>query len=401
MSWAAEPTVLGEVPAYSFFTPTFGQLTGPAKKVDLGVLREVDGATTTIYDDSAIFSFTNTGLIPLTGLQVDVMQPIFNGADVVGYEPAPRWLKLVGTPPSILEVGKRMTFQLASDLASEATVPSDGEYPNYVIRARSNEALPANASIYLNLTSDTDSALEVHVVNAYFGFDASTLPDGGAGISIPTATLEAYKDGVPGAAITLQQDGLDPTSEFQLPLIYRGVTGADGKVNLWRNQTNGAESTSLPAGRYQMVVKAAKHDSYSKLVVVKPGVNTFEQALLSYGAVTVEWEVREITLQDRYEVTIETTFETEVPAPVVTVTPAVINLPAMCPGDVYEVELLFENHGIISALNLNNPIPQSDEFLRIEPLVEIGETFDLPAKQTRRIAYRCIAKKALPDSECD
>ena len=398
---AAEPTVLGEVPAYCFFTPTFGQLIGPAKKVDLGVLREVDGETTTIYDDSATFSFTNTGLIPLTGLQVDVMQPIFSGNDVVGYEPAPRWLKLVGTPPGILEVGRSMTFQLTSDLASEANLPSDGEYPNYVIRARSNEAPPANASIYLNLTSDTDSTLNVHVVNAYFGFDASTLPDGGAGISIPTATLETYEDGVPGATITLQQDSLDTTSDFQLPLIYRGVTGADGKVDMWRNQATGVESTSLPAGRYQMVVKAPKHDSYSKLVVVKPGVNTFEQALLSYGAVTVEWEVREITLQDRYEVTIETTFETEVPAPVVTVTPAVINLPAMCPGDVYEVELLYENHGIISALNLDNPIPQSDEFLRIEPLVEIGETFDLPAKQTYRVAYRCIAKKALPGAACD
>lgn len=404
---AVEATVLGEVPAYCYFSQTFGQLTGPSKLISLSVLREMDGGVTTaVQDDSASFDFTNTGMIPLTGLQFDVMQRVVRDGSTVGYEPAPKWLKLTGALPEALAVGEAVELQLNTDLESqpEASLPANGSYGNYVILAKSNEAPSRTAAIELNVTSDSDSGLEVHVINAYFGFDASTLPDGGSGFSIPSDTLETYQSGVPGAKITLQQDDLQSVignNGWAMPLIYKGTTDEDGKVNEWTNLVTGETLPSIPSGRYQMSVEASKHDTYKGVLVIKPGVTGFEQIPLSYGAVTVEWEVREITLQDRYEVTIETVFETEVPAPVVTTTPAHITLPDMCPGDVFEVELIIENHGIISALDMENPIPESDAYLRIEPLVDLGETFDLPPRQSRRIAYRCICIKALPDSECN
>ena len=399
---SVDPVVLGEVTANCFFTQQFGQLTGPSRTIDLAVLREdSEDGSETITDDLATVTFTNTGLIPLTGLRFDVAQSIWNDNSVAGYEPAPDWLELVGSVPEVLAVGETVSLQLATNLANEAVLPANGVYKDYVVRAQSTEASDAFAYLDVTVTTDSNSTLEVHVVNAYFGFDASTLPDGGEGFSISTETLETYESGVPGATVTLQQDALASSSSWVLPLIYKGVTGSDGKVSSWTSQTDRSTSTSIPAGRYQMTVKAPKHDSYTQVLVVKPSVAGFEQIPLAFGAVTVEWAVREITLQDRYEVIIETTFETEVPAPIITIEPSYTSLPAMCPGDVFEVELFFENKGIITALNLENPIPDSDEFLRIEPLVNLGDTFDLLAGQTLRVAFRCIAIKALPGASCE
>ena len=404
---AAETTVLGEVPVYCYFSQTFGQLTGPSKIINLSVLRETDGdSTSAIQNDTASFSFTNTGLISLTGLQFDVMQKVLRDGSTVGYEPAPKWLKLTSASKNVLQVGKAIELQLTTDLdaQSKESLPSNGIYGDYVVLAKSKEASPVTAAIQLNVTSDSSSGFEVHVINAYFGFDASKLPDGGSSISIPSETLQTYQSGVPGAKITLQQDDLQTAinnTGWAMPLIYKGITGKDGKVSEWTNRVTGETSSSIPSGRYQITVEASKHNTYKGVAVIKPGITGFEQIPLSYGAVTVEWEVREITLQDRYEVTTETIFETNVPAPVVTITPDQIALPNMCPGDVYEVELIVENHGIISALDLKNPIPKSDEYLQIEPLVELGKTFDLPAQQSRRIAYRCICIKALSGSKCN
>ncbi|MGA1870214.1 MAG: RHS repeat-associated core domain-containing protein, partial [bacterium] len=108
--------------------------------------------------------------------------------------------------------------------------------------------------------------------------------------------------------------------------------------------------------------------------------------------VTVEWEVVPTIIEDKYEVKITTTFETDVPAAVVVVEPAGITLPDMEVGQVYNGELTLTNHGLVRAEELNYTFPESDKYYDYEPLAAIPET--LEAKQQIIVPYRitCLAK---------
>src|SRR5690625_5859658 len=100
--------------------------------------------------------------------------------------------------------------------------------------------------------------------------------------------------------------------------------------------------------------------------------------------ITIEWSVREITIEDRYEIKLEATFETNVPVAVVMFHPLSVQLPVMEQGDVFQGELTLTNHGLIRATNVRQTLPSSNdlvsfEFLRAVPeALEAGEVFTLP-----------------------
>lgn len=91
----------------------------------------------------------------------------------------------------------------------------------------------------------------------------------------------------------------------------------------------------LPTGRYRCRITANNHQEYSGRFWIKAGLTTTQEVFLEYNLVTVEWEVTEITIEDRYEITLQTTFATDVPAAVVVAEPASATVPYMQPGDVY------------------------------------------------------------------
>ena len=152
----------------------------------------------------------------------------------------------------------------------------------------------------------------------------------------------------------------------------------------------------VPAGRYKFRAKATNHQEIGGRLVVKPGITINQPVFLSYNLVTVDWSVREISIQDRYEITLNATFETDVPAPVVIMQPASINLPKMGVGDVFYGELTLTNYGLVRADNVKGQLPSSDEFFRYEFLVDIPTS--LVAKQRVTIPYRIVALQSLENS---
>ena len=152
----------------------------------------------------------------------------------------------------------------------------------------------------------------------------------------------------------------------------------------------------LPAGRYKFRAKAASHQEIGGRLLVKPGITANQPVFLSYNLVTVDWSVKEISIQDRYEITLNATFETDVPAPVVVIQPASINLPKMGVGDVFYGELTLTNHGLVSAKDVVAKLPGSDGYFRYEFLVDIPAT--LEAKQRLTIPYRIVALQSLEAS---
>ena len=153
----------------------------------------------------------------------------------------------------------------------------------------------------------------------------------------------------------------------------------------------------LSTGAYKCRITAGNHQEYTGRVWIKPGITTSFDKFLEYNLVTVEWEVNEITIQDKYEILLTATFETDVPAAVVVAQPLSITLPDMVKGDVFHGEFILINHGLIRADNLEIPIPKSDENFQYEILTGLPDT--LEAKQRLTIPYRVTCLMSLDREE--
>jgi hypothetical protein len=155
-----------------------------------------------------------------------------------------------------------------------------------------------------------------------------------------------------------------------------------------------AEFRGLPAGSYKYRVTAANHQEKIGRIWIKPGLITTEPVFLDYNLVTVEWSVTETTIQDKYEVVLTTTYETNVPAAVVVASPTSVNLPPMRAGDVFNGEFTLSNHGLVRADNVVFELPADDGFFHYELMS--GLPTSLAAHEQVRIPYKVVCLKS-PD----
>lgn len=109
---------------------------------------------------------------------------------------------------------------------------------------------------------------------------------------------------------------------------------------------------SVKEGDYYLQVWAAKHNTYNNTIHIEPGKINEVRALLPRDLVTYRWKVVPTLIQDHYEFTVESVFETNVPVPVVTIDPPVFNLDSI-EGDTYQLDLTITNHGLIQAEDIN------------------------------------------------
>ncbi len=165
-------------------------------------------------------------------------------------------------------------------------------------------------------------------------------------------------------------------------LVAQGTTDA-----------NGLFLSNLAEGWYTLSVSADKHDSYRGNVLVDPGRQTTKVVNLSYQAVSINWEVKETEVEDKYEIVTTTTFETHVPAPVVVIRgPEKIDGDAMLPGESQLLYYTVTNEGLIVAKNCVFYGPESDDEFLFETLANTGP-FDLAANQAMIIPVR-VTKQA-------
>jgi large repetitive protein len=130
---------------------------------------------------------------------------------------------------------------------------------------------------------------------------------------------------------------------------------------------------------------------------VKPGVTVSEDVFLDYNLVTVEWEVTETAIQDRYEIVLYATYLTHVPAPVVVFEPTSVSLSYMKAGDVLNGELTMTNWGLVRADGLSFEFPADDGHFQYEFMKTIPSS--LPAMERITIPYRVTCKTSLDRNE--
>ena len=124
--------------------------------------------------------------------------------------------------------------------------------------------------------------------------------------------------------------------------LLTAVTGSSG-ILLFSNLTSAI---------YTVAVAAPDHGSFSTTLPLAPNQTNDVVAFLPLQLVDYTWVVTPTSVPDRYTFTLETTFQTLVPWPVVTVSPGAIDLCAI-PAQANQINLTITNSGLIAAQGLN------------------------------------------------
>jgi RHS repeat-associated protein len=293
-------------------------------------------------------TITNNGLIAAENLQFALLQQ--DG------RVAPAWASLIAGDGGPLEVGASRTVSLS--FQPDASVPP-GQY-GLVLRVQSTDGARTDVPISVVVTPAGEGNVEFRVVNPYTEYDTN------GNVTV----------GLAGATIQIQNE--------DIASIERSVT---------TDNLGGALFENLPVGTYKYRVNANKHNPSSGRFWIRPGATTTQTVQMAYNPVTIEWSVVPITIEDRYDVVLDATYETDVPVPVIVMEPPSINIPRMCRGDVVRGEFTITNRGLIRADDFKIPLPPSDGRIRIELLAELPPSLD--PNETVRIPYRVIALKDL------
>lgn len=272
--------------------------------------------------------------------------------------PAPSWIYLAaGNNIGTINVGDKPAVDI---VMTPDTTLADGIY-NFKLRIAASNATGGDVPVYVSLTQSGIGNALFKASDIYTG----TLDSSGQRIA-----------GLAGATITLQNE--------MVPTVSQTLT---------TDSLGEAYFTSLPSGSYKFRAIATNHQELIGRVTIKPGITVPQDVFLDYNLVSVEWSVTPIVVQDTYTITALVTFVTNVPAPVVLLEPAVVNLPQMQPGDVFMGEFKLTNYGLVRADHVVFNPPPADAFFRYEFMATVPTS--LEAHQTITIPYRVVSLTSL------
>lgn len=138
---------------------------------------------------------------------------------------------------------------------------------------------------------------------------------------------------VAGATVKL----IDPITNA---LFAQGTTDLDGVVLF----------EGLTEAYYNIEATAPGHGVFRSSILVRGGQTTEVEAFMPASVVSYNWTVVPTNVVDEYKITIEATFQTNVPAPVVVLEPTHIDLATLeLPA---QIDFTVTNYGLITAQNV-------------------------------------------------
>src|SRR6185295_2668224 len=182
------------------------------------------------------------------------------------------------------------------------------------------------------------------------------------------------KPEVTGALHIDVEDELTFFTQGSQPLVHGATVRLfDAKSGvLVARETASGGSLDLPdlaAGAYRLQITATDHVSYNSSLQIDGGATTSLEAFLPVDGVKYSWSVEETTLEDRYHIVLDSTFETDVPVPVVTMDPPVLEYAELQPGQKKIIDLTITNHGFIQVDQISLDFPDPTGFV-ITPLID-------------------------------
>ncbi|OAI43373.1 hypothetical protein AYO41_02015 [Verrucomicrobia bacterium SCGC AG-212-E04] len=293
------------------------------------------------------FELSNDGLAPFKNVTVEIVGPNDSAP--------PSWVALT------------------SPTSFDAIAPGETQPISVALRPPSQNFAQGVYDVFVKV-SGTDGATSPTTITRYARLHATVLTGDKGTAHVRVADVRGW---VTGAQVSLENDLVQSVR-------LEGVTDANGEAVI----------SNVPAGFYRVRVQADGHESFTESIQVRANAHAFLDVALALTSVGVQWQIVPTTISDHYELILNLTFETNVPAPVLVVEPPVLNLPPLCAGDVYRGEFSVTNYGLVRADNVIASIPGSDQYFRIELLAPIPDR--LEAQQRLRVPYKLTALTAMP-----
>ncbi|NCQ69135.1 MAG: tandem-95 repeat protein [Microcystis aeruginosa W13-16] len=315
----------------------------------------------------------NTNLLSngmLRGQQTPIEFTVTNNGGIATGEvkvilPNAPWLKLA-SPVKLSSLNPGESSKVTLLLAPDANLPLTVYNGNLVLDVVGNDG-DLSLPFSFRAVSDAVGSLQISVVDelTFFTESAPKLKDA-------TIILRDYITG----------------NE-----VRRFTTDTTGIVS-WDN---------LAEGYYQLEVQAKNHDSYTQTIQIKAGETEDIESFLSRQTVKYIWRVVPTEIADKYTITIESVFETHVPAldgssdsianpiPTVTIDPPLIDLINLqVVGQMMQVDMTVTNHGLIAANDVRLNFGEHP-FYKIEPLIENIGTLGAKSSMTIPVTITRIA----------
>ena len=165
------------------------------------------------------------------------------------------------------------------------------------------------------------------------------------------------------------------------PLVQDSIVTLRNQVHNYYNRsqiTNGSILfNDIYEGLYEIYVDSPDHNSYREVALLQnEDDNKIIYVFLKKNTITYSWTVEKVNYTDTYEIEIEVNFETEVPAPVVTLQPSFIDINKLISGEIRDVTMNITNHGLIRADDLKIYLPDIPCFTVTSDLQSYPESLE-------------------------
>ena len=301
-----------------------------AKVTDVTILA-IEALPQLVATPASIVRDMLVGEVDFVNVTITNAGPVATG--VLAVQAASSPFATLATPASLppLAPGASTVVSLQLNPTNDLVIGPYTANPWITVTDLTNEGLGVGVPMTFNATSDATSTVRVRTTNE-FSFYATppTYPNATVAL-IPAGSTEA---------------------------IASGLVDAEGFV----------EFTRVPVGNYTLRGTAPQHGGAQQSVFVGQGGLDLE-LFMSRVLVTYSWTVVPVPFSDEYTITITLNFETNVPAPVVTVEPVVLDLDSL-DGEVSYREFTITNHGLVAADNTLWEVENTDRY-EIIPLAPV------------------------------
>lgn len=267
------------------------------------------------------------------------------------------WLTLA-TPANLPSLAPGATASITLLLTPPENLPLTAYNGSLVVRG---DASQARLPFSFRAVSEETGDLEISVTDEFFFFTEEKP-------FVNSATVRLL-DAITGTEVASSKDAerVAPAGAATVLAPPTVTIDSDGRIKF----------AGVAEGPYTLEVRSDDHETYRNTVRVEAGELNAEQVFISRNLVEYTWTVEEVEVEERTRITVDATFETNVPAPVVTVDGVIDLADLQVVGQSQQFDIKITNHGLIGADGV--AIDFGDHpFYRFSPLIsDIGI---LPAK---------------------